>query len=403
MKTKISGKRSSRAEMARTTLQALDSGGYHNDRNEWVDVKRCLAKAVQSSRGFAPDANLSPPLHNRYESQIEVKSTSTIGALRQLQSEGVTNMACLNFASAKNPGGGFLNGALAQEESLAAASGLYPCLLSQPAYYEINRTCDTCLYTDWIIWSPNVPFLRDDDGAWLDAPFTTGVITAPAPNAGAVHRNEPHRAPEILPTLRQRTHRVLQVATEQGVETLILGAWGCGVFRNDPAQVAGVFAELLRPDGLFGGTFQRIVFAIYDSSPGTPVLNAFQAAFPTSQMNSEPKPTLTLYRPVGPAELELISASAWKRFPPRLPDQPIFYPVLNEAYAAQIARDWNVPSAGAGHVLKFEIDAEYVARFDRQIVGGSQHEELWVPAEELEEFNDHIVGTIEVVASYAPQ
>nr|WP_218280741.1 hypothetical protein [Verrucomicrobium spinosum] len=77
--------------------------------------------------------------------------------------------------------------------------------------------------------------------------------------------------------------------------------------------------------------------------------------------------------------------------------------MLNEVYAAQIARDWNVAASGSGHVLKFEIDAVYISRFDRQVVGGSQHEELWVPAEELEEFNDHIVGTIEVVANYGPQ
>ncbi|WP_009963482.1 TIGR02452 family protein [Verrucomicrobium spinosum] len=403
MTTKISGKRSSRAEMARTTLEALDNGGYTNVRREWVDIKSSLAHAMQGSRGFAPDASLPPVLSRRYTTHVEVRPTSTISALRQLQADGAGHIACLNFASAKNPGGGFLNGALAQEESLAAASGLYPCLLIQPAYYETNRVCGTCLYTDWIIWSPDIPFLRSDDGTWLDAPFTTGVITAPAPNAGAVHRNEPERADEILPTLRRRAQRVLHVAAAEGVDALVLGAWGCGVFRNDPAQVAQVFAELLGPDGPFGGTFQRVVFAIYDSSSGTPVLNAFQAAFPSSPMSAAPKPTVTLYRPVGPAELELISASAWKRFPPRLPDQPIFYPVLNEVYAAQIARDWNVAASGSGHVLKFEIDAVYISRFDRQVVGGSQHEELWVPAEELEEFNDHIVGTIEVVANYGPQ
>ena len=283
MTTKISGKRSSRAEMARTTLKALDQGGYSNARNKWVDIKSHLEIALQGTRSFAPETCMSPTPVQRNKTHITVQPTSTIGALRQLHAEGVTNIACLNFASAKNPGGGFLNGALAQEESLAAASGLYPCLLSQPAYYETNRVCETCLYTDWIIWSPHVPFLRDDDGAWLDAPFSVGVITAPAPNAGAVHRNEPHRVPEILPTLRRRAQRLLQIAATAGVEALVLGAWGCGVFRNDPAQVAEVFAELLRPDGLFGGSFQRVVFAIYDSSSGTPVLNAFHAAFPRPQ------------------------------------------------------------------------------------------------------------------------
>jgi len=110
--------------------------------------------------------------------------------------------------------------------------------------------------------------------------------------------------------------------------------------------------------------------------------------------------TLTLFRPVGPKELELIRSSGWRRFPPRLPEQPIFYPVLNEEYATQIARDWNVAASGSGYVTRFEIDATFAAKYPRRIAGGSVHEELWVSAEELELFNDHIVGQIEVVAEF---
>lgn len=109
---------------------------------------------------------------------------------------------------------------------------------------------------------------------------------------------------------------------------------------------------------------------------------------------------LTLFRPVGPAELDLIAASGWREFPPRLPDQPIFYPVLNEGYAAQIARDWNVPASGAGFVTRFQVNGEFALRYPRQIVGGREHEELWVPAEELPEFNRNIVGLIEVIAEF---
>jgi hypothetical protein len=110
--------------------------------------------------------------------------------------------------------------------------------------------------------------------------------------------------------------------------------------------------------------------------------------------------TATLYRPVGPAELALIEASGWKAFPPRLPEQPIFYPVLNVEYARQIARDWNVRESGAGFVMRFEIDAAYVARFAVQTVGAAVHQELWVPAEELDTFNAHIVGTIEMIEAF---
>ncbi|PJJ48819.1 ADP-ribosylation/crystallin J1 [Hymenobacter chitinivorans] len=116
-------------------------------------------------------------------------------------------------------------------------------------------------------------------------------------------------------------------------------------------------------------------------------------------MRHEPA-ALLLYRPVNQQELDLIAAANWLAFPPRLPEQPIFYPVLNEAYAAQIARDWNVPYYGVGYVLHFAVDADYAAQFPVQNVGNREHDELWVPAEELEEFNRNILGQIEVVAVF---
>ena len=110
--------------------------------------------------------------------------------------------------------------------------------------------------------------------------------------------------------------------------------------------------------------------------------------------------TVTLYRPVGPVERRLIEESGWLKFPPRLPEQPIFYPVMNEEYATQIARDWNVRDSGAGYVTRFEVEEEFLLRYPVRRVGGSQHMELWVPAEELEEFNRHIVRKIEIVAEF---
>jgi hypothetical protein len=112
---------------------------------------------------------------------------------------------------------------------------------------------------------------------------------------------------------------------------------------------------------------------------------------------------VTLYRPVGPRELALIAASGYRAFPPRLPEQPIFYPVLNEEYARQIAERWNVPQSGAGYVTRFQVRADFLSRYDVQKVGSTIHQEYWIPAEELDEFNRNIVGTIEVVAEYLPQ
>ena len=107
-----------------------------------------------------------------------------------------------------------------------------------------------------------------------------------------------------------------------------------------------------------------------------------------------------LYRPVGPKELALIAASGYREFPPRLPEQPIFYPVLNEHYARQIARDWNVPASGAGFVVRFALQKDCADRYPVRTVGGSMHQELWVPAEELAAMNQHIVGLIEVIAEF---
>ena len=116
--------------------------------------------------------------------------------------------------------------------------------------------------------------------------------------------------------------------------------------------------------------------------------------------NSDRSSVVTLYRPVGPQELKLIEASGWREFPPRLPEQPIFYPVLTEEYAIQIARDWNVKQSGSGFVTRFKVDAEFANRYPVKVVGSSRHTELWVPSEDLGEFNSHIVGLIEIIASF---
>jgi hypothetical protein len=110
--------------------------------------------------------------------------------------------------------------------------------------------------------------------------------------------------------------------------------------------------------------------------------------------------TVTLWRPVGPAELELIRAADMHAFPPRLPEQPIFYPVLTEDYAVKIARDWNVPASGSGFVTRFEVRKDYLDQHAVQEAGGRAHLEYWIPAEELPEFNDAIVGKIVVVWTF---
>ncbi|WP_328477298.1 TIGR02452 family protein [Streptomyces sp. NBC_00377] len=208
---------------------------------------------------------------------VEVTGESSLEAARRLAGSGP--VAVLNFASARNPGGGYLNGAQAQEEALCRASALYTCLLEAREFYDHHRAHRDPFYTDRVIHSPAVPVFRDDRGRLLDEPYGAGFLTSAAPNAGVVLRTAPQRASEIPRALAVRAGRVLETAAAHGYRRLVLGAWGCGVFRNDPAQVAGAFRALLGLGGRFERTFDHVVFGVLDRTPGNAVLGAFRTAF----------------------------------------------------------------------------------------------------------------------------
>ncbi len=150
------------------------------------------------------------------------------------------------FCFGKKSGRGFINGAEAQEESLARTSGLHESLLQAWDYYTIHRNMESCFYTDNMIYSPKVPVFRKDKGELLSKPVLCNFITSPAVNAGVVKKQEPERAGEILNAMDIRTDKMLSLALHQGNEVLILGAWGCGVFRNDPKEIAGLFKKYLQ-------------------------------------------------------------------------------------------------------------------------------------------------------------
>lgn len=277
-------KRSYRAELARQTLVITEQGWYTSRNGHRVSIKEELAGAVRGTRVYdrgecRMPASDEAPAARAGGGVIEVTPESTMAAMQRLHAGGASHIGCLNFASARNPGGGFLNGAQAQEEALARSSGLYPCLMAAWDYYERNRACCSSLYFDLLIASTGVPFFRDDEGHLLDVPVPATVITAPAPNAGAVLFNEPARAPEIEPVLRLRAELVLKVAAMRGITALVLGAWGCGVFRNDPAMVAKAFGDLLKPGHPYAGHFDRVVFAIFDPVGTGENLNAFRKEF----------------------------------------------------------------------------------------------------------------------------
>lgn len=276
-------KRTERALMAKETVSICDAGYYNAPGGARVMIADQLAKAKTGTVLYSPEHQPeSRTPDQKGTTQFEARNETAFQALARLANLG-GHLACLNFASAKNPGGGFLNGAVAQEEALSCASGLYPCLLTAPEYYERNRANDSALYLDLVIFSPQVPFFRNDAGALLKQPVLASVITAPAPNAGAVAQNESANVSRIETVLRRRAELVLEIAQAHGVDHLVLGAWGCGVFRNDPKVVARIFGELLTSPGNFAGVFNKVAFAVFDKSEGEATYQAFADQFRGAQ------------------------------------------------------------------------------------------------------------------------
>lgn len=264
-----------RGGIAQTTLAAIQEGRYTNGRHEIVEIGADVDAAVQGTvlhdlASFAP----APAAGSRgTPTRMTVTTETTIQALARLALEPGGHLACLNFASAKNPGGGFLGGAQAQEEAIARSSALYPCLLAQRAHYDRNRAHDSAIYLDLAIFSPRVPVFRTDRGAWFDQPILASVITCAAPNASALRQQRRFDAAAVEAALRRRAEFVLAIAAHHSVERFVLGAWGAGVFGNDPAMVARALGDPLR--GEFAGVFTEIVFAV----PQGPNHAAFAAAF----------------------------------------------------------------------------------------------------------------------------
>ncbi|MBN9689977.1 MAG: TIGR02452 family protein [Verrucomicrobia bacterium] len=273
--------RDQRASLAQQTIGILDSGYYVAPSGRRVEIEADLRLAVSNSRLYRPadfpaltsGCELSPPF---VEQKIEVTSETTLEAASRLVSSGDGEPCCLNFASAKNPGGGFLSGSQAQEESLARSSGLHACLIRHMELYEYNRGLHSSMYSDHMIYSPGVPVFRDDGGQLLERPYKVSFISAPAVNAGAVRKTDPTAVPLIGSTMEARLEKVLWVAAGNGHRTLILGAWGCGVFGNDPSEVGELFARALGPGGRFQGHFERVVYAVYDRTPAQEVLSSFR-------------------------------------------------------------------------------------------------------------------------------
>ncbi len=288
-----------RAAIAADTLRICETGIIQLGQGKaGYDFSMTLKQSVDRTELFiGTEPELELPMLAEYQTKISITNETSLEALERLSRAynnavsksrndwfgGLTEkilepdeVLCLNFASAKNPGGGFLGGAQAQEESLARSSGLYKTLMSKPDFYAFHRRQHDLLYSHRMIYSPNVPVFKNDAGDLLE-PYNAAFITCAAPNAGAIASNQAHSTHLIPTVLEERAALVLSLAALKEHRRLVLGAWGCGVFQNDPSMVARAFAGLL--EGRFKNVFEEVVFAVYDRSKGQEVYTAFAEIF----------------------------------------------------------------------------------------------------------------------------
>ncbi|MCM3340948.1 TIGR02452 family protein [Paenibacillus sp. MER TA 81-3] len=270
-----------RKELAQDTLRYIQQG-YYEWNGQKVDFSALQQYSEDNSILIAPEQGMElvkscklPP--NGTQAQQRAANEATVKAILDAAQAGIRGVGVLNFASAKNPGGGFLNGAMAQEESLAASSGLYGTQLRNEAYYAANRACRSMMYTDYAIYSPNVVFFRNERFQLLEQPVTASVLTLPAVNYGQVllKGEDSEKAKRVM---KDRMRMALAIFADRGDKYLVLGAYGCGVFRNNPVDVAQWWKQLLEVEG-YGTLFDEIVFAVLDSSRSGSCIRAFEGVF----------------------------------------------------------------------------------------------------------------------------
>jgi uncharacterized protein (TIGR02452 family) len=260
------------AQFGREALMIGEKGHYTTSTGKTVDIQPMISKAVKGTVSYPPERSLSEKRPGSHDTKIDVNNETTLSAAKRLLDEGF-RPAALNFASATHPGGGFLSGARAQEEYLTRSSCLFECIRSNPMYDYHRKNYDP-LYTDYVIYSPYVPVIRDDKGNLLEKPYTLSIITCPAVNATQV---QAEKQVQIKPVMSKRIIKVLSVASKHGHDSLLLGAWGCGAFGNDSRIVAQLFHNALSKN--FRNAYKRVVFAVLDWSPDRRFIGPFKQIF----------------------------------------------------------------------------------------------------------------------------
>jgi len=276
--------RTQRASKAKETLRIIESGQYTADGNE-VRIADELRDSLSGTVYYREEdfeqifAKTGPvAASGGFDTILRVENCSVLAGAEELIQKG-GRVGCLNFASARNPGGGFLNGALAQEESLAMSSTLYAAQAAHFDFYEYNRGRRTLLYSDRMIYATDTIVFRDEKGELLESPYRIDILTSPAVNVGAIRNTQPEELPEVESATLARLDKLLALFLHHGATRLLLGAWGCGVFRNDPAQMAAWFAKYLGPGGKYARCFEEVLFAVFDRSDEGKNIRPFQEVF----------------------------------------------------------------------------------------------------------------------------
>jgi uncharacterized protein (TIGR02452 family) len=261
------------AALGRSAVEAARQGYYLTEAGRRVDWGDIVEAACAAKVSIAPNAAL--PHQKPFacpQTRLQVSNETTLGAAFRFVEIGLKPLV-LNFANGVQPGGGFLHGARAQEEVLCRSSALYQTLVDDPMY-EAHRARPRPDSTDWAIYSPDVPVFRKDDGTALENYWLLSFLTCAAPYAPDIGQ------PEAGNLLQRRIHRILAIAQSYGYTALVLGAWGCGAFANDPHRTASDFRQALENE--FKGAFSDIRFAITDWSPERRFLGPFRDVFGTS-------------------------------------------------------------------------------------------------------------------------
>ncbi|MCF8004116.1 MAG: TIGR02452 family protein [Chromatiaceae bacterium] len=259
--------------LGESALEAIEQGHYPGPSGERIDWRTQVETAVAAKQSLPPEADLPAAAPAGFAAtEVQVANETTLMAARRRVEQGDRVLA-LNFANGLHPGGGFLSGARAQEEVLCRSSALFATLRGDAMYaHHAQRPQPDS--THWAILSPEVPVFRTDEGTALDEPWHLSVVTCAAPYVPGVGQ------PLAGDLLQARIERVLAIAQAFGYETLVLGAWGCGAFENDPRRTAEDFQAALA--GRFAGAFGHVVFAIADWSSEREFLGPFRDVFSES-------------------------------------------------------------------------------------------------------------------------